>query len=142
MNGSSKILLLDLETGYNICTAFSLWQDGLPWSSIQSERYIICASYKWLGQKTIYNISILDDMKRFKKDPTDDKYMVKEFRKILDQADMLVYHNGDKFDLRFLNTRTVLHGLPPPPPIPTMDTLKVAKSVFYFNSSTKIWVFF
>ncbi len=136
MSGSSKILLWDLETGFNVCTAFSLWQDGLPYSAIQSERYIICGSYKWLGQKTVHNISILDDLKRFKKDPLDDEYVVRELEKVLLQADLVIGHNGDKYDMKFFNTRALFHGLDPLPPIPSMDTLKVAKANFYFNSNS------
>lgn len=42
--------------------------------------------------------------------------------------------NGDAFDIKKINTRFLEHGITPPSPYKTIDTLKVAKSKFAFNS--------
>jgi DNA polymerase elongation subunit (family B) len=39
-----------------------------------------------------------------------DKAMIKAFLKVMAQADEIVAHNGDKFDLKWLRTRALLHG--------------------------------
>jgi DNA polymerase III epsilon subunit-like protein len=50
-------------------------------------------------------------------------------------ADELVAHNGDKFDLKWLNTRLVYHGFDPKPIERTVDTLAIARRRFMFNSN-------
>jgi len=46
-----------------------------------------------------------------------------------------VAHNGDRFDVPWIMGRLVLTNLPPPPPVLTIDTKKIAKSRFMFNSN-------
>jgi hypothetical protein len=53
----------------------------------------------------------------------------------LSGADCLIHHNGNKFDIKYVETRMLVHGLPPLPPIPMIDTYLVAKNRFYFNSN-------
>ena len=54
---------------------------------------------------------------------------------IANAADELIAHNGDKFDIKWFNARNVFHSLPPLPKYKTVDTLKIARSNFYFNSN-------
>lgn len=116
--------------------AFELKQDDyIPHNNIVTERHLFCIGYKWLGEKKIHSISILDDPKRFKKDKHDDSYVVEEFRKVLEQADAQIYHHGDRFDIPMLQSRMAFHGLPPLPVIPSIDTKKVASKYFRFNSN-------
>lgn len=131
-----RVLVWDIENSHNLLLSFDLKNDNyIPHGNIVTERYIFCISYKWLGEKKIHTISILDDQKRFKKDIHDDFHVVSEFRKVIEQADAMVYHNGDRFDLPMFNGRLVFHGLAPLPKIPSIDTKKVAYSTFRFNSN-------
>ena len=109
--------------------------DYIPHSNIVQERHLFCIGFKWLGEKKIETISILDDPKRFKNDNHDDYYVVSEFRKILETADAQIYHHGDKFDLPMFNARLAYHNLPPLPKIPSIDTKKLASRHFRFNSN-------
>jgi DNA polymerase III epsilon subunit-like protein len=52
---------------------------------------------------------------------------------LLDQADIVIAHNGDNFDMPNLNTRFLFHGFPPPSYYKTIDTFKVAKAQFGFT---------
>lgn len=133
-----KIRFWDLETGYNLVTVFSLFNNGsapIPYSAIQQERYIICGGFKDLGEKRVKNISLLDFPEAFDADPTDDSLLIRSIHEYLSDADVLVAHNGDNFDLKYFNTRCVYHGLPPLPEIITRDTYKMAKRKFKFNSN-------
>ena len=122
-----KRLFYDLETSPNIMYS---WRAGyklnLSHESIIQERAIICACYKWEHCDKIYSIRWEDG---------DDKSLVEKFSKIAEHADELVAHNGDRFDLKWFNTRHLLHGLPPIPQYKTVDTLKIAKKHFYLNSN-------
>jgi len=53
----------------------------------------------------------------------------------MNKADLIVGHNGDRFDIRMANAFFVHNGLKPPSPYRTFDTLKVARNKFRFNSN-------
>ena len=134
--GSPRILLWDCETSHNLTAVFQLrQQDYIPSENIIQERFIICASWKELGKHSIHSVSILQDPKRFAADPFDDHHVVKTLHSVLSGADALIAHNGDSFDLKFAEARMLVHGLPPLPPITSIDTLKVARNRFLFNAN-------
>jgi DNA polymerase III epsilon subunit-like protein len=61
--------------------------------------------------------------------------MLQDFIKVANEADELVGHNGDKFDLAWIRTRCLFHRIDMFPTYITIDTLKVARSKFKFNSN-------
>ncbi|MGE3341515.1 MAG: ribonuclease H-like domain-containing protein [Candidatus Altimarinota bacterium] len=131
-----RILFYDIETSLQPVLVFQLANnDWISPESILSERHLVSVCWKWEGENKVHSVSLIDDLKRFKKDPHDDKFVVQEFYKVLMEADVLVAHNGDKFDLPYIKTRMLFHGLPPLPPISTIDTYKIAKSQFMLNSN-------
>lgn len=123
-----KRLYFDIETSPNI--GF-FWQSGyklnIGYQNILKERSIICICYKWEGDKEVHGLTW--DKKQ------SDKKMLQDFIKIVDSADELVGHNGDKFDLAWIRTRCLFHGIQMFPTYTTIDTLKVARSKFKFNSN-------
>src|SRR3990167_298209 len=125
-----KILLWDLESSYNSGYFFDVWETNIDHFNIDVPSFIHCLSYRWYGESKIHTISILDDPRRFKKDIHDDYYVLKEFSKIIAEADMQVAHNGDRFDIKKFNERLLLRGLPPLPNIKSYDTLKIARRYF------------
>jgi RNase H-like protein len=103
--------------------------------NIMQERYIVCAAWKELSEKRVHAVSVLDDPKLYKKDPHNDLFVLKTLHKVLSEADVIVAHNGDSYDLRFTEARMLIQGLDPLPPITKIDTLKVAKNRFLFNAN-------
>jgi len=130
---SEKIVFWDIETSTMTVRTFSLYPEKINHSDIIQDWYIICACWVEGDNKSIKSVSVLDDPKRFKKDPRDDYYVVKKMHDVMTEADTIVAHNGDKFDWKKLNARVVYHKLPPLPPITKIDTLKVARE-FQFSS--------
>ncbi len=132
-----KILLWDIETGYNLVRVHTLAQPGkyIPFTQLESERYVICASFKELGQKRVKSLSLLDDPAQFAADPAYDEALVAAIYEELSTADAVIAHNGDRFDIRRFNARAVYWGLPPLPPLVQIDTLKIARKHFDFNSN-------
>ncbi len=131
-----KIFIYDLETSHNIAAIFQLaHNDYVDHHNLLAERYIISASYRWFGENKTHSISVLDDPKRFAKDPNDDRYVVEKLHELMSQADVLVAHNGDQFDNKYVRTRALYHGLKALPPIASIDTCKVARNKFLFNSN-------
>ena len=130
-----KIILWDLETSHNILAAFGLFNKApIPHANIIQERFIICGCLKELGKPGVKAISGLDFPRHHKKDHTNDYYIVKALRDELSKADALVAHYGDKFDMKYINTRIMYHDLKPLPPIQTIDTYKLSKCKFNLNS--------
>ena len=65
----------------------------------------------------------------------DDKRIVKSVIDLINEADAIVHHYGDRFDLRFVNTRALEWGMEPPRPVATIDTWKVARNTLAMTSN-------
>jgi uncharacterized protein YprB with RNaseH-like and TPR domain len=76
-----------------------------------------------------------DQRGRSEKKLQDDKALLKPLWKLMDEADIIIYQNGDKFDLPRLNTRFLVNGLGDPSEFETIDTLKLARKHFSFTSN-------
>ena len=117
-----------METSPNI--GF-FWQPGhkinIGHENIIHERAIICICYKWSDQNKVYHLQW--DAKQ------NDKKMLIDFIKVANQADELVGHNGDNFDLKWIRTRCYFHDIDMMPSFKTIDTLKEARKGFRFNSN-------
>ena len=131
-----RILYYDLETSLQLAAIFSLQHnDYIDPSALVTERYIICASWAWDGEDEVHTVSVLDDPKRYKANPHDDFHVVKTIHKVLSEADVVIGHNSDHFDNRYVATRALVHGLGPLPPFNSVDTYKIAKSKLLLNSN-------
>jgi len=120
-----KRLFWDIESLPNIGYFWqSGWRINIPPENIIQERQLCCIGYKWEGKKA----------QCLTWDGKSDKQLVIDFCKIAREADELVAHNGDKFDLKWLNTRCLVHGVELPE-AKTIDTLVIARRRFRFNSN-------
>jgi len=125
---TAKVLIYDIETSYNIVKSWRVGYNlNINPQDILHERKIICISYKWSNENQIYNLS-------WDKNQCD-KFMIEQFIEVLNEADIIVSHNGDKFDLPWIKTRAIYHNLPMLVNYKQFDTLKVAKRKFNFNSN-------
>lgn len=122
-----KRLFFDIETSFNIGFFWRAGKQYIGPDNILEERKIICISWKWEGEDKVYNLTWDENQC--------DKKMVKKFLKVMRSADEIIAHNGDRFDIRWLKTRALYHRLPALPKYQTLDTLKVVKSHFNFNSN-------
>jgi hypothetical protein len=121
-------LFFDIETSPNIVYTWRAgWNITITPESIIEERRIICISYKWEGKDKVHRLTWDENQ--------DDKKMLVSFINIANTADELIAHNGDRFDIKWIRTRCIFHRIPMFPQYRTLDTLKKAKSGFYFNSN-------
>jgi predicted RNA-binding Zn-ribbon protein involved in translation (DUF1610 family) len=127
-----KILLFDIETTYMTIGAWRPWNtDALK---IIQDYYVLCYSYKWYGESTI-KVNSLIDYGSYKKDKTNDKNLLKDLWDLIDQADAVMAHNGDRFDIKKVNARFLEHGFGPYSPVRQIDTLKMLRRHFGFSSN-------
>lgn len=125
MNKKLKILLWDIEILPHKIEAYcwNPWQIIKPVDSkIIEESSIVTIAYKWYGVKSQPVVLKVDA-----KDVRNDKKVLQEFSKVVQEADYIVGHYSDKFDLPFFNGRLFKHKLPPVAPAKALDTFKMFK---------------
>jgi len=128
----AKTLFFDIEISPIISYNWRLWQSDAI--DVVEDWQILCFAYKWSNEKRIHIVS-QDDFKDWKPGVNNDKNVVKELHRLFSEADILVAHNGDAYDIKRAHARMMVHKLPPPEPSKTVDTLKVARKVAGFSSN-------
>lgn len=120
----ANILALDIETSPLLVYTWGLYEQD----AIKKVKgfTILSVAYQWLGKRT--EVIACDTQSELS--------LLKKLHKLLDDADVVIAHNGDSFDVKKINTRFIVHKLPPPSPYRTIDTKKVAKSVAAFDSNS------
>jgi len=120
-----RILIYDIETGGVNALRSSL---GM----------MLCFGYKWLDEKQVHCLTV-DQYKGWfdpkRPQPIDDKPILWDALKIMESADLLVAHYGDRFDRRFVQGRCAINDLPPPPPTKQRDTWRIMRGAFNFSSN-------
>ena len=126
-----KILLFDIETSPINALVWGLWDQNINIEAILQDWHIISWSAKWL-----FEDNLMSDVLTPKEAKNhDDERVVKSIWELLNQADIAVAHNGNRFDHKMLNTRFLYHNLPPLSHYKSIDTLAVAKNTFRFSSN-------
>lgn len=130
MDNTSKprILFYDIETMAAKVYTWSNYKTNVI--ATAEDWYMLSVAWSWAGENNIY-------FDRKSKKKGDDKTLIKFVWALLDEADIVVAHNGDSFDQRKCNARFIELGMPPPSPYQTIDTKKVAARVAY-NYSNKL----
>ena len=88
----------------------------------------ICAAWKWYDESDVefaaeWEVGGYDGFMRAVWD-------------VFDQADLIIGHNADRFDARHLMGGWAEMGLPAPSPYKVIDTLKIARGTFAYESNT------
>ena len=121
---TAKVLILDLETAATVALAFGRFKVNLGQANIVSEGgWILCASYRWLGEDKIHTLQLTKDEVL----NCDDSRIVAAFWELYEQADAIVAHNSQQFDHKVLQARAAFNGFPPLPTVKVLDTLVLAK---------------
>jgi DNA polymerase elongation subunit (family B) len=132
-NKKARVVLLDIETSPLTAYTWKAFDDNalkiLEFSKIMS------VSWKELHSDEVL-CKALPDYRGYKDGTLNDERLVKEIWKVLDDADVVIAHHGDRFDLPKLNARFVYYGLTAPSTYKSIDTKKVASRYFKFDSNS------
>ena len=128
----TKILLFDIETSPLISYTWGLWEQNVI--DVKQEWFIMSVAWKWLGEKTTH-VEALPDLDLYKKDRTNDLGLIIKLHELFDEADIIIGHNGDQFDIKKVQSRFLYHKMKPVSPFKTIDTLKIARKYFKFDSN-------
>jgi hypothetical protein len=135
MNKKPKILFWDIETKpiKTWC-----WRLGKQYVShdmiVKGEHFdIISIAYKWAGEKKVHALDWGLKTQNSSK-------MVDKFTKVIEEADVIIAQNGDKFDMKQFNTQRLMHKQDPIAWPTTEDTLKQLRRHFAFPSNSLDYV--
>jgi DNA polymerase III epsilon subunit-like protein len=95
---------------------------------------VLGIGWKWAHEKQVHWIG-QNETSTFAKDKINDFEVIRVAWELLDEADVVIAHNGKQFDIKKLNTRFLLHGLTPPAPYAVLDTKLIARRYFGFTSN-------
>ena len=129
-----KVLLFDIETSPLQAFIFqkNVWKANVGADQVISEWFMLTWSARWL-----FSTDILSERLTGKEAiHEDDARIVKSLWKLLDEADIVIAHNGDSFDVPNMNTRFIVHGLSPTSPYQTVDTMLIARKQFGFTHNS------
>lgn len=126
MNSKPKILSFDLETAPLKSAIWSAKQRFTPYAMLEKDWYIMSFSAKWLGSDNL----MYKDLRHKPPGSEDDRELVNILHSLMNEADMVIAHNGDNFDIPSLNTRFARLGFTAPSPTHSIDTYRVARRKF------------
>jgi hypothetical protein len=131
MNTDLKGLCLDLETFPCEVYTWGLGEQHIPLEFLKRDWSVCAWAAHWYGtpaDKIIY----MDN--RGRENLYDDKHLIKELVKLMNEADIIIGQNVKSFDIRKLAARAVFHKLPPFRPVKITDILTEERRVFAFTS--------
>jgi len=128
-----KILILDIETARMIVGVWKLgFKEHIGPDQVIHDWFMYGWSAKWLfDAKVMRDFVTAEEAKE-----RDDKRICSSLWAIVNEADIIVTHNGLKFDMPKISTRFFLNGLDPFSSYQSVDTYKVATKQFGFSSNS------
>ena len=125
-----KILLFDIETSLMEVYVWGLYKQFIPHNNIIKDKngkdktwYVLSWAAKWLYDDKVMNDCVTPEESVNR----DDSRILQSIWELLNEADIVVAHNGDRFDIRKLNARFLENDIPAPSSYKSIDTLKVAR---------------
>lgn len=131
INTSAKVLILDIETAPIRAYVWGIWQQNVGTHQIQSDWFCLTWAAKWLFEDKVYS----GKLKPKEVANQDDKRIIWGIWNLVNEADIVIAHNGAKFDMPKLNSRFIINGLNPPLPYQIIDTLVHIRRQFGFTSN-------
>lgn len=131
-NNNAKIWFLDIENTPLLSYTWGRWEQNVI--DVKEYSYILSFAAKQLEGRWV--VKGLCDYPEYQKNKSNDKLLIQDLWGILDDADVIVWQNGDAFDAKKINSRFSYYGIKPPSPYKTVDTKKIAKKYFSFDSNS------
>jgi hypothetical protein len=96
-----------------------------------SESFMLTWAAKWLFSPNVISDGLIPKEAL----EENDLRIVQSLWELMDKADIVVAHNGRKFDVPRVNNRFLVHNINPPSPFQIVDTLEVAKKLGFSSNS-------
>lgn len=129
-----RILLLDVETFPDVAYVWSVYDANAI--AIKHHWFLLSYAYRWYRQGAVVCRTLHD----FGGPVNGDRRLAKEIHALMDEADIIVAHNGVDFDVKVINARLIVHKFDPPAPYKVVDTKREIKKVARFSSNKLDWL--
>lgn len=126
-----KILIFDIETAPLRAYVWARFKQNVYTDQMMTDWFMLTWAAKWLFGNETYSDKITS--KEVKDE--DDSRIVHSMYDLINEADIVIAHNAERFDVAKINSRFVVNDLPPTSPYQVIDTLKIAKKQFGFSSN-------
>ena len=103
----AKILLFDLETSPMEVYSWGLWKQLIQPHQVMKDWSVISWSAKWLFDSNMMGMAVSPDDARDRKDSK----IMKKLWDLMDEADIIIAHNANKFDVKRMNSRFIQNGM-------------------------------
>lgn len=126
-----RMLFWDIETAPLLAHVWSAKTRFVGAHQFVHDSFMLCWAAKWADGSKVYDDVLTSEEARAQ----DDRRVVVTLANLLREADVVVAHNGDRFDIPMLNNRLLTLGEEPLGPVKTIDTLTLAKKSFRLASN-------
>jgi DNA polymerase III epsilon subunit-like protein len=118
-----------IEVGHRV---WDLRLDGyIPHTAVKQPKHLICWSAKFSDETEVRSQVLTPKEAK----THDDGRIAEGLADLIDQADYVVAHNGDSFDIKSLNTRLLANKRTPLGNVQSIDTLKMCRTSFRLESN-------
>lgn len=129
------IRVIDIETAPNLAHVWSFFKTNVGLNQVLTNDFIMSYTYKDIGCDKVYYQDCRNSyLGKTAAEKRGYKRFVAGLRNALDKADLVIAHNGDRFDIPWINGQAAIHGITPPSPFRSIDTLTAARRAFRFPS--------
>jgi len=115
-----RIMLLDIETAPQKGYFWSRFNITVGSNQVIEPSYMLTWAAREFEGTDVEFDSLFINQDAYWEDPKDDKRIIESMYEILDEADIIIAHNGDNFDIKKIMARGAIQGFPrrdgrPPP---------------------------
>lgn len=139
LSNQPKICYLDIEKSFNISGHFGAWSQNLRQEAKFRESHILSYCYTFNDDEDIKGSIIpskelkddfINCLMEGKVHTTVDELLVLELWALFNNSDVIVAYNGRGFDVKEIQARFLMYGLPPTTPVKVIDPLLIVKDKF------------
>lgn len=123
----AKVLFWDIESSPNLGYCWGKWEQNVI--EYKKEWNLLSYAWKWQGEKTVHCKTLRDF-------GGNERKLAEHIHAQLMSADIIVGHNQDAFDVKKVRARFASFNMKPLKHLVSVDTKKVAKKYFAFNSNS------
>lgn len=123
----AKILYVDIEMAPKLVYVWRFFKENIGAKQVVDHGHIMSFTAVWNDNGYCTYAENRQD---------DDAAITTDLIKLLDEADIVIGHNVDRFDCNTINGRALVLGVAPPSPYKIVDTYQVAKKHFKFESNS------
>jgi len=129
-HANPHVAVVDIETLPMVIYSWGLWEEHNSPDQIIQDSCMLSWAGKYLNGSKIYSDIFTPDEARAR----DTRRIAKSIWEFLHDADVVIGHNYNAFDRKYINTMFLKNGLPPLK-YTVVDTLEVARRNFKFASN-------